>query len=266
MKIDGKQQVATFIAPTGGISCPASHDAPVTPRLVARSAGTEKLMDAGMCARAGHPAGESVVFIEVPGDPRITFEHSRNVSLYFTNTWDSRVPCHQQQLEQGSYGFLQAGGAVHRCTSHADFLRFAGAGDAPLLPDLILHVAGPRLHNFLCQTYLYNPSLALLGHVGQRRVEPLPDLRSVFELERRQDGQVIARYLASDDAVEKVMLAGPDAHDEHEARFSGRASIRFSGTLLFSPDLAFSVGPVQMRATGMQFPEQAAAPVTTSFT
>jgi hypothetical protein len=126
-------------------------------------------------------------------------------------------------------------------------------------------VAGPQLHNFLCQTYLYNPALSLFGHAGQRRVEPMPNLRTVYDVARNQHGQVQVRYTARDDRLDSAMLVGVEDHDEHEAGALAPASIRFSGTLLFSSDGACAIGPVKVHATEMQFAESAALAVTDSF-
>ena len=214
-------------------------------------------------------AGQTVFFDEAPGDRRITAEHRKNVGVYFTDSWASRLPLHhQQQVEQGNYVLRHPNGEVSRCTSYAEFTRFTGEGAPPLLPELILHIAGPQLHNFLCQTYLYNQALSLFQLVGERRVEPMPVLTTTFELEHHTDGRILATYVASDDNLGKVMLVGRKPYDEHEAGPIGQAGIHFSGTLLFSPTLAFSIAPVKISATGMQFAaaaESAVLAVTDSF-
>lgn len=215
------------------------------------------------------PSGQTVFFNEAPGDTRIAAEHKKNVREYFTAAWASRLPLHhQQQLEQGSYLLRHADGEVSRCTSYSAFMQFIGNGAHPLLPELILHVAGPQLHNFLCQTYLYNQSLSLFRHTGGRRVEPVPELRTRFELEHHQDGRLSATYVASDENLGKVMLVGCKPYDEYEASPIEQASLHFSGTLLFSPTLTFSIAPVKIFAAGMHFatvPESAALAVTDSF-
>lgn len=214
-------------------------------------------------------SGQTVFFDEGPGDKRIAAEHRKNVGVYFTAPWASRLPLHhQQQLEQGNYVLRHPNGEVSRCTSYAEFTQFTGEGAPPLLPELILHIAGPQLHNFLCQTYLYNQSLSLFQLVGERRVEPMPVLSTKFELEHHTDGRIVASYVASDDNLGKVMLVGRKPYDEHDASPIGRAGIHFSGTLMFSPTLAFSIAPVKISATCMQFAavaESAALAVTDSF-
>lgn len=196
-------------------------------------------------------------FDEQPDDQRIVHRHKINVTRHFTDTWASRLPYHQQQLEQGSYLLIPASGKTSACTSYPDFAEFIG-GDIPDLSERILHIAGPQLANFLCQTYLYNPALPLCGHVGQQRVEPLVNLRTKFEIARNQDGQVQVRYTAGDDHINRVMLVGPADHDEHDAELLSPASIRVSGTLLFSSNGACAIGPVQVRTTAMRLPNQMA--------
>lgn len=211
-------------------------------------------------------AGTIEVFNEGQGDERIVEQHKRNVVRHFANTWPSRLPYSQQaQVEQGRYFLTDPDGRSRQCSDYPDFARFIGAGQTGDLPERVLHVAGPQLHNFLCQTYLYNPALSLFGHAGQRRVEPMPNLRTVYDVARNQHGQVQVRYMAHDDALDRAMLVGTEDHDEHEASALTPASIRFSGTLLFSPDGACAIGPVRVHATAMQFAEPTALAVTDSF-
>lgn len=206
------------------------------------------------------------VFDERSGDERIVEQRKWNVARHFTNTWASRLPAHQQrQLEQGNYFLTGLDGRSRHCCDYPDFANFTGAGQTGDLPERVLHVAGPQLHNFLCQTYLYNLALSLFDRVGQRRVEPIPNLRTVYDIARNQHGQVRVRYTAHDDALDRAMLVGTEDHDEHEASALTPASIRFSGTLLFSPDGACAIGPVQIHATAMQFAEPTALAVTDSF-
>nr|WP_217345463.1 hypothetical protein [Noviherbaspirillum sp. L7-7A]MBV0879746.1 hypothetical protein [Noviherbaspirillum sp. L7-7A] len=205
-------------------------------------------------------------FDERPGDERIVDQRKINVARHFTNTWPSRLPSHQQrQLEHGSYYLITPDGQSRQCRDYPDFAKFVDAVQTGDLPERILHVAGPQLHNFLCQTYLYNPALSLFGHVGQRRVEPMPNLRTVYDIARNQQGQVQVRYTARDDGLDRAMLVGIEDYDEHEASALMPASIRFSGSLLFSPDGACAIGPVRMHATAMQFSEPTALAVTDSF-
>lgn len=156
-------------------------------------------------------------------------------------------------------------GRSRQCSNYPDFVKFIGAGQTGDFPERVLHVAGPQLHNFLCQTYLYNPALSLFGHAGQRRVEPIPNLRTVYDIARNQHGQVQVRYTARDDGLDRAMLVGIDDYDGHEANALTPASIRFSGTLLCSPDGACAIGPVQIHATAMQFAEPTAPAVTDTF-
>lgn len=217
----------------------------------------------------GIPADEARkirVFEERTGDERIVEQRKINLTRHFTSTWPSRLPHHQQrQLEQGRYFLTDLDGRSRRCCAYPDFAEFVGAGPTGDLAERILHVAGPQLHNFLCQTFLYNPSLCLFGHAGQRRVEPVPNLRTVYDVARNQYGQVQVRYTARDDGLDRAMLVGIEDHDEHEASALTPASIRFSGALLFSPDGACAIGPVRIHATAMQFTEPTAPAVTDSF-
>ena len=273
------------------------------PKLVIRTADTAKIIQAERCEKsgmllpAGDPpqincvsfgdfcfpetaapnnwqtrrrtsglSGQTVSFDEAPGDTRIAAEHRKNAGMYFAATWPTRLPLHyQEQLEHGNYFLRHPNGEISRCTSYSEFIQFTGNGANSLLPELVLHVAGPQLHNFLCQTYLYNQSLSLFPYVGERRVEPMPELRTKFEIENHQDGRVSARYVASDENLSKVMLVGSEAYDEHEDSPVNQASIHFSGTLLFSSTLAFSIAPVNLFSTPMQFAEPTALAVTDSF-
>jgi hypothetical protein len=248
--------------PLGAASGVAGHDAGPTPLHDALPGIWQARR------KTTSPSGQTLSFNEAPGDMRIAAEHKKNVRVYFTAPWISRLSLHQKQLEQGRYLLRRPDGGVSRCTSYSEFMQFTGKGAHPLLPELILHVAGPQLHNFLCQTYLYNQSLSLFQHVGERRVEPMPELRTMFELECHQDGRVSATYVASDENLGKAMLVGRKPYDEYEASPIHQSSLHFSGTLLFSPALTFSIAPVRISATGMQFataPESATQAVTDSF-
>jgi hypothetical protein len=189
-----------------------------------------------------------------------------NVARHFTSTWHSRLPSHQQrQLEHGSYFLTTLDGQSQHCRDYSDLAKFVGAGQTGDLPERVLHVAGPQLHNFLCQTYLYNPALSLFGHVGHRRVEPMPNLLTVYDLARNQHGKVQVCYTAHDDALDRAMLVGMEDYDEHEASALMPASVRFTGTLLFSPDGSCAIGPVQIYASAMQFPQPMPLAVTDTF-
>lgn len=194
----------------------------------------------------------ALCFNEQLSDQRITHQHMRNLARYFTDTWPSRLPSTQQQLEQNNYVLMHGNGESRPCASYGELAQFVAGSAVPDMPDRLLHVAGPQLPNFLCQTYLYNPALCLFGNVGQHRIEPLANLRATFEVAFNADGEIRVRYTASDDHVDRVMLVGPREHDEHEARLLAPASIRFSGTLLFAADGAYAVGPVQVRASAIQ--------------
>lgn len=224
---------------------------------------------AGVVQPQDLPSGEArtiEVFTERPGDERILDQRERSMVQHFSNTWPSRLSHSQQrQLEQGHYFLTDPDGQSRQCSDYPDFARFIGTGQTGDLPERVLHVAGPQLHNFLCQTYLYNPALSLFGHAGQRRVEPMPNLRTVFDVARNQHGQVQVRYTAHDDRLDSAMLVGVEDHDEHEAGALAPASIRFSGTLLFSPDGACAISPVRVHASEMRFAESAASAVTDSF-
>ncbi|MFS0754950.1 hypothetical protein ABC383_09665 [Noviherbaspirillum sp. 1P10PC] len=199
------------------------------------------------------PHDAVLCFDEQLSDQRIAHQHMRNLARYFTDTWPSRLPFSQpQQFEQSEYVLTHGNGQSRRCTTYRELARFVASSAVPDMPDRLLHVAGPQLSNFLCQTYLYNPALCLFGNVGHHRIEPLANLRVTFEIACNPDGAIRVRYSASDDHVDRVMLVGPQEHDEHEAPLLAPASIRFSGTLLFAADGAYAVGPVQVRASAFQ--------------
>lgn len=236
---------------------PHAADFPYTNR------GTEFLWTHGLGRNENR---KSQLFDERTCDERIVDQRRTNVARHFTNTWPSRLPSQQQQqIERGRYYLTDLSSRSRHCRDYPDFANFVGAGQTGDLPERILHAAGPQLHNFLCQTYLYNPALSLFGHVGLRRVEPMPNLRTVFDITRNQRGQVQARYAACDDRLDRAMLVGTEDYDEHEASALAPASIRFSGTLLFSPDGYCAIGPVRIHATAMQFAEPTDLAVTDSF-
>jgi hypothetical protein len=192
-------------------------------------------------------------FDEQPSNQRIVHQQMRNLARYFTDTWPSRLPfSQQQQFEQGNYVLLHGDGETRPCATYLELARFVSGGTVPDMPERLLHVAGPRLPNFLCQTYLYNPALCLFGHVGQHRIEPLADLRTLFEVAHNQNGEIRVHYTASDDHFDRIILVGPRENDEFEAELLAPASVRFSGTLLFAPDGGYAVGPVQMRASAIR--------------
>ncbi len=197
--------------------------------------------------------GTVLSFDEQPGDQRIVHQHKRNLARHFTDTWPSRLPCSQhQQFEQGDYVLVQPDGETRPCTSYRELAEFVTNSAVPDMPERLLHIAGPQLPNFLCQTYLYNPALFLFGHVDQRRIEPLANLSTMFEVARNQDGEIRVRYTASDDQVDSVILVGRQENDEHEAALVAPSSIRFSGTLLFASDGTCAIGPVQMHASSIR--------------
>lgn len=205
--------------------------------------------------------GTALSFDEQPSDQRIIHQHKRNLARHFTDTWPSRLPfSEQRQFEQGSYVLVHPDGETRPCTTYRELAEFVANRVISDMPERLLHVAGPQLPNFLCQTYLYNPALCLFGHVDQRRIEPLANLCTMFEVARSEDGEIRVRYTASDDHVDRVILVGPGENDEHEAALLAPASILFRGTLLFASDGACAVGPVQIRASAIHLPRPQDAP------
>jgi hypothetical protein len=195
----------------------------------------------------------TLIFDEEPSDQRIAYQHERNFAMYFTNTWPSRLrSSQQQQFAQGDYVLMHPNGETVSCTTYRELAEFVTNSAVPDMPERLLHLAGPQLSNFLCQTFLYNPALCLFGYAGQHRVEPLPNLRTTFEVARNQDGEIRVRYTAGDNNVHRTILVGPRGNDEYEAELLAPASIHFSGTLLFALDGACAVGPVQVRATAIK--------------
>ena len=197
--------------------------------------------------------GENILLLqETPADQRTAGQRAINLARYFTDTWPSvAAGSHERQLASGQYLLCRQHAQKRPFASHAEFVQFVRGAGAGFLPDFILHVAGPPLHNFLCHTFLYNPSLALFEPADGRRVEPVPDLKTVFELRRDEDGSIAVDYAAGDNRVDSVMLLGQCDHDEHEVRPASPGSISFTGTLRFFADGRFTAGPVQVRAGGL---------------
>ena len=179
-------------------------------------------------------------------------EHSLNglrehhIDLYFTETWLSRADDYPRQLRQGSYLLTDRNGLTRKCRSYQEWRDYVGPGSKGSLPEVVLHVAGHRMKNFLCHTYLYDIDNPFFVDESGRRVDPVPDLEASFILSRNDAGVVTVRYCCDDHAVAKAMLVTAEQQDA-EATPLFPAGIAFSGEMLFHPNEEFESGPVEIK-------------------
>ena len=192
----------------------------------------------------------TVLFRDRRNVPAINQVHENNIARYFKSTWLDRDEDYKTTLIEGQYFLTEKSDAFVRCLSYPAFREYIGEGDRGTLPELVLHVAGPRIKNFLCQTYLYEPATELLEDVRGNKVHPVADLQTRFTFNRDNNGVITVYYVCSDPAVESVMLVG-DGETESDATPLLKGSLEFKGELRFYPDEQFESREVEF--TGRNF-------------
>lgn len=181
-------------------------------------------------------------------------EREKNVDRHFAQTWESRDDDYAQVVRQGNYALIDGKGKKTPCKSYRDLKAYVGPGDKQSLPEVVLHLAGERIKNFLCNTYLYKTKNPLFIDAQGRRVDPVPTLETAFVLRRDADreNRITVMFSCVDHAVKTAMLVGPGDEDlEMEATPVFQASLEFHGEMHFYPNEEFEVGNIQL--TGQNF-------------
>lgn len=192
----------------------------------------------------------TVQFRDLRNVPELNRVHENNVARYFKSTWLTRKDDYRAVLIGGHYFLTEKGGASVRCLSYPAFRDYVGKGDRGTLPELILHVAGQRISNFLCQTYLYDSDMDLLEDTQGNKVHPVAELQPRFTFSRNDNGLITVYYVCTAAAAANVILVGND-ETESDATPLLKGSLEFKGELRFYPDEQFESGEVEF--TGRNF-------------
>jgi hypothetical protein len=182
-------------------------------------------------------------------DRQINTIRERNMDRYFTETWLTRADDYDRQVGLGNYFLTDQDGVVQKCRSYNELRDYVGLGAKKQLPEVLLHVAGDRISNFLCQTYLYDGERPYCMAADGSRVDPVPDLKTRFILSRNHSGVIIVQYCCHDDAVARAMLQLNGNDVDGIPLFP--ASITFSGEMRFHPNEDFECGPVEIQGINL---------------
>jgi len=186
-------------------------------------------------------------------DPPHEDNLEKNIDIYFKDTWLARADNYEEQIRKGRYLLAEPDGARHPCRSYQQLVSHVGQGSKGTLAETILHVAGERLNNFLCQSYLYSPCCRLFTDIAGRFVEPIPQLQSRFLIRQATSECITVEYRCTDADVRSVKLIGKNEEDEYDAAPALPASLEFAGVLHFFPNEEFEVGSVQIRGRNLHF-------------
>ncbi|MET0962288.1 MAG: hypothetical protein ABWY05_05645 [Noviherbaspirillum sp.] len=192
----------------------------------------------------------TVAFHDRQDDHRLNKLREDHIDLYFTETWLGRADDYSAQIKSGAYLLSDASGSTRKCRSYEEFRSYVGPGSNGSLPEVVLHVTGERMKNFLCHTYLYDIHKHFLTDADGRQVDPMPDLETSFILSRNEAGVLTVRYCCDDHAVTRAMLLTPGQEDV-EAMPMFPAGIAFRGEMLFHPNEEFESGRVEIK--GLNF-------------
>jgi hypothetical protein len=192
-------------------------------------------------------ARRTVKFQDRHRDPALNNLRVRNIERHFADTWLTRADDYARVVKQGNYYLADADGVERRCKSYADLRKFVGSGSRNSLPEVVLHVAGDRIRNFLCNTYLYDPEKPLFTDAQGQRVDPVPDLETKFILSRSDNGAITVTFSCVDPAVKAAMRVAP-GHDDTgvDATPLFQASLEFHGDFHFHPNEEFEAGSIRL--------------------
>lgn len=182
-------------------------------------------------------------------DQRLNKRREGNMDRYFTETWLTRADDYVKQVRQGNYFLTDQDGVVQKCRSYKELRDYVGLGGKKQLPEVLLHVAGDRIRNFLCQTYLYDGDPSYFTDADGRKVDPVLELETRFILSRSDSGVITVQYCCHDDAVASAMLELDG--DDYEGIPMFPASITFNGKMRFHPNEDFESGKVDIQ--GLNF-------------
>lgn len=177
-------------------------------------------------------------------DPRLNKLRESHMDRYFTDTWLNRSDDYAKQVRRGSYFLTGEDGMVRRCQSYDALRDYVGPGSKGTLPEVVLHVAGERITNFLCHTYLYDLDRPFFADSNGVKVDPVPEMKARFTLSRNPAGVITVLYCCHDDAVAKAMLEVDNLDFERMPLFP--ASITFNGVMRFHPNEEFESGEVDI--------------------
>jgi hypothetical protein len=192
-------------------------------------------------------ATRSVSFDDDTGNPAPNKLREKNIDLHFAETWLSRADDYEKVVKQGNYFLTDADGVERKCTSYRELSKFVGEGSRKSLPQVVLHVAGDRIKNFLNNTYLYDTEKSAFAAANGRRVDPVPKLETRFTVSRNDTGKITVKFSAVDHAVKSAMLV--ETGDESlgvEAIPLFQASLEFHGEMYFYPNEEFEAGNIRL--------------------
>jgi hypothetical protein len=189
----------------------------------------------------------TVQFQDKQLDQRLNRLREKNIDRHFTDTWLIRADDYAEVVKQGRYYLTDADGVKRKCKSYEDLRNYVGSGSKGTLPEVVLHVAGDRIRNFLTNTYLYDLETPLFTDAQGQRVDPVAKLDTAFILSRDKDGKITVTFSCCDHAVESAMLVRPGGDDWGvEALPLFPASLEFHGAMHFHPNEEFEAGPIRL--------------------
>jgi hypothetical protein len=232
MQAQSKGNIGTMIA----VMVPAAHVKQCAQFCVDLTAQVERLA-----------ALRTVAFQDEQLDQRLNQLREKNIDRHFADTWLIRADDYVEVVDRGRYYLTDADGVERKCKSYEDLRNYVGSGSKGTLPEVILHVAGDRIKNFLCNTYLYDLEKPLFTDAQGQRVDPVAKLDTTFILSRDKDGKITARFSCSDHAVKSAMLVRPGSDDwGADAVPLFPASLEFHGEMHFHPNEEFEAGPIRL--------------------
>lgn len=197
----------------------------------------------------------TVRFQDDHGNHALNTLREKNIDQHFTNTWEGRNDDYARVVERGDYSLVDEKGTKTRCKSYRELKEFVGAGARKSLPEVVLHVAGERIKNFLCNTYLYKIGNPLFTDLHGRRVEPVPSLQTQFTLHRDDEngGRITVHFSAIDPTVCSVMVIESSGSEDLDFEVPPYfpASLAFNGTFHFHQNEEFEAGSIEV--TGQNF-------------
>jgi hypothetical protein len=189
----------------------------------------------------------TVEFQDKQLDQRLNQLREKNIDHHFADTWLIRADDYAEVVNRGRYYLTDADGVERKCTSYKDLKDYVGSGSKGTLPEVMLHVAGDRIKNFLCNTYLYDLETPLFTDAQGQRVDPVAKLDTTFILSRDKEGKVTVTFSCCDHAIESAMLVRPGSDDwSVDAVPLFPASLEFHGAMHFYPNEEFEAGPIRL--------------------
>lgn len=190
---------------------------------------------------------QTVEFQDKQSDLRLNQLREKNIDRHFTDTWLIRTDDYAEVVSQGRYYLTDADGVKRKCKSYKDLRKYVGSGSKGTLAEVVLHVAGARIRNFLSNTYLYDLETPLFTDAQGQRVDPVANLDTKFILGRDDEGKITVTFSSCDHAVKSAMLVRSGSDDWGiEAVPLFQASLEFHGEMRFHPNEEFETGPIRL--------------------